>query len=120
MGMFYGEYVVFITANNGCVISDTVHIEYNGMSPKVDGIQIRNRGPRTFEFNAINPQHVVGYEWDFGDGSPRSTAANPTHEYTTTGNFTVKCYISSTCGTLYDTMTVHILSTSVNNINKIY
>ena len=107
-----------VTRTNGCVISDTVHIAYNGMSPQIDGIQIRNRGPRTFEFNALNPQHVVGYEWDFGDGSPRSTAANPTHEYTTTGNFTVKCYISSTCGTLYDTMAVHILSTSVNNIDK--
>lgn len=113
-----GEYVVFITGNNGCIITDTVNIAYNGLSPKVDGIQIRNRGPRTFQFNTINPQNVVGYEWDFGDGSPRSTDANPTHEYTGTGNFTVKCYISSTCGTFYDTMSVHIFSTSVNNIDN--
>lgn len=28
--------------------------------------------------------------WDFGDGSPISTATNPTHNYTTAGNFTIK------------------------------
>ncbi|TAF54013.1 MAG: PKD domain-containing protein, partial [Sphingobacteriia bacterium] len=29
------------------------------------------------------------YSWDFGDGSPLSTAENPEHTYTTAGNFTV-------------------------------
>ena len=29
------------------------------------------------------------YVWDFGDGSATSTATNPTHDYTTAGNYTV-------------------------------
>src|SRR5690606_15435644 len=76
-----GEYIVFITGNNGCVTIDTIQIAYNGYAASFDGIQIRNLGPRKFQFNTINPQYVIGYEWDFGDGSPLVFAQSPIHEY---------------------------------------
>jgi len=32
---------------------------------------------------------IVSYEWSFGDGSPVSSEANPTHEYASEGTYTV-------------------------------
>jgi PKD repeat protein/type 1 glutamine amidotransferase len=36
----------------------------------------------------------VAYEWDFGDGSPVSTEANPTHTYPQAGHFTAKLTVT--------------------------
>lgn len=49
----------------------------------------------TFQGSTAGVSHI----WDFGDGSPLGNTINPTHTYTTTGNFTVM-YVaidSSTC-----------------------
>lgn len=37
-----------------------------------------------------NTTNATNYIWDFGDGSPTSTAVNPTHIYTSPGTFTVQ------------------------------
>jgi glucose/arabinose dehydrogenase len=37
---------------------------------------------------------AISYDWDFGDGSTHSTAANPVHRYTTAGNYTAKLTVS--------------------------
>lgn len=113
-----GEYIVFITGNNGCIISDTININHNGNLPTFDGIQIKNQGIRTFKFNAINPQFVIGYQWDFGDGSPYQFTSNPTHTYSVNGNYTVRLYASSYCGVAYDTMMVHIYSLGTADITN--
>src|SRR5690606_19462755 len=59
---------------------------------------------------------VIGYKWDFGDGSPYSYQNAPTHTYSATGNYLVTLWVSSSCGSVYDTMTAHIYSTGINNI----
>ncbi|MEO7444223.1 MAG: PKD domain-containing protein [Ferruginibacter sp.] len=43
------------------------------------------------------------YNWTFGDGSPNSTAKNPTHVYTTAGPFPVKLQVTSGAGCVRDT-----------------
>ena len=35
-----------------------------------------------------DPGDSIRFEWDFGDGSPLSTEANPTHTYTQRGRYT--------------------------------
>jgi carboxypeptidase T len=47
--------------------------------------------------------YANSYEWDFGDGSPLSTAVHPTHTYTATGSFSVTLLASN--GVLTDTIT---------------
>jgi PKD repeat protein len=36
----------------------------------------------------------ITYDWDFGDGTPHSTSANPTHRYSTAGPFTARLTVS--------------------------
>lgn len=113
-----GEYIVFITARNGCILTDTMQVYQNGQLPTSDGIQIRNAGIRTFDFSIRNPQFVIGYEWDFGDGSPTVFQQSPSHTYTQNGNFLVRCYVSSSCGFVMDTLSVHIFSTGVRELGN--
>ncbi len=41
---------------------------------------------------------IVWYEWDFGDGSRRSILKDPSHDYTSSGWFTVKLKVHSLLG----------------------
>ena len=52
----------------------------------------------------------VSYEWDFGDGSPVSTAPNPTHQYPAAGRFTAKLTVTyKGGGTSVKTVDVDVL-----------
>lgn len=113
-----GQYYVNIIGENGCITVDTINIEHNGEAPKLDGIHIQNLGTHTFKFNALNPQYIIGYEWDFGDGSPKSYLNSPTHQYNDKGNYLVKLNVSSSCGIILDTMTVHIYTASIGDIKN--
>ena len=50
---------------------------------------------------------TLSYSWDFGDGTPRSTAANPSHTYTTSGNYAAQLTVSDGKGNT-DTETVTV------------
>lgn len=53
--------------------------------------------PLTVNFTNTS-ESTTGYDWDFGDGSAHSSDMNPSHEYTTGGNFTVTLTASNDCG----------------------
>jgi glucose/arabinose dehydrogenase/PKD repeat protein len=38
------------------------------------------------------------YDWDFGDGTPHSSAANPSHQYTTRGRYTARLTVDDQRG----------------------
>ncbi len=49
----------------------------------------------------------VTYSWNFGDGSALSTLQNPTHTYTTIGNYTASQTVTlGTCTDTYSTMVI--------------
>jgi PKD repeat protein len=56
--------------------------------------------PLTVKFNDITPvqSNVTGWLWDFGDGS-NSVEKNPTHIYTTPGQYTVILTVQNDMGT---------------------
>ncbi|OSZ76845.1 hypothetical protein CAP36_10440 [Chitinophagaceae bacterium IBVUCB2] len=57
------------------------------------------RAPANISFtNATTGPPTLSYEWDFGDGSPISTATNPIHTYTANGTFVVTLIARSTAG----------------------
>jgi PKD repeat protein len=59
----------------------------------IDADRTDGPSPLTVNFSSAgsldeDPGESIRYEWDFGDGSPLSEEANPTHTYTTRGRFT--------------------------------
>ncbi|MGZ4033258.1 MAG: T9SS type A sorting domain-containing protein [Bacteroidia bacterium] len=51
--------------------------------------------------------------WDFGDGSPVNTTANPSHLYTANGTYNVELIVSNTCGMDTTTQTVTIVGIGI-------
>ena len=58
---------------------------------------------------------IIGYEWDFGDGA-KSTDKDPSHDYGTTGEFTISLKVADNGGlTATFSETIVITSGEVNN-----
>ncbi|WP_118973509.1 Ig-like domain-containing protein [Taibaiella koreensis] len=111
-----GSYHVFVTNNLGCIKSDTIVVSMSGELPAIDGININNNGLNTFKFTAMNPQNVIGYDWDFGDSSEHSFQQSPTHVYANgAASYVVVLRLSSSCGFLSDTTSAHI--TGIHQLN---
>jgi len=113
-----GTYFVFVTNDVGCIKSDTINVSTAGQLPRVDGIVIDNNGINTFSFTAVNPQNVIGYDWDFGDGSPHSNLANPVHTYDTIGEYIVVLKLSSSCGFYTDSTAANIVGIRQLNVSN--
>lgn len=112
-----GQYIVFITAENGCTTQDTINVTQRGNTPSHDGIWVRNINPNTFNFTLTNPQNVGSVRWDFGDGSPYSFQMNPTHTYNSNGHYIVRIITYSSCGSALDTTAVHIKGLDISDIS---
>lgn len=113
-----GTYNVFVTNAVGCMSADTIVVTMQGELPSVQDIQISNNNGYTFTFTAVNPQNVIGYEWDFGDGSAPSYEVSPVHTYPNASNYTVVLRLSSTCGFLSDTLSAHIVGIRQINVSN--
>ena len=63
-------------------------IRFNGVSAEASATPRHGHSPLTVQFSSAGTINYGGgtlsYEWDFGDGGT-STAANPSHTYTTSG-----------------------------------
>jgi glucose/arabinose dehydrogenase len=68
------------------------------------------RQPVQFSSTGSTPPNgggPLGYEWDFGDGSPVATGANPTHSYASDGAYPVRLTVTSGAKSDTDTVVVH-------------
>lgn len=69
------------TSVNGCV--DTTQVTVTAYPrPIFNFTMIPNSGCSPLSVNFPPVLGAVGYQWDFGDGSPISTSPNPTHTFT--------------------------------------
>lgn len=68
--------------------------------------------------SANDTSHVSGWEWDFGDGSPKSILQNPEHQYTAPGNYTVRLVSNSSNGCA-DTLVKAISVNATNDITEL-
>jgi len=62
-------------------------------------------------------QNAATYEWHFGDGET-STASNPVHTYTATGDYPVQLIATSECGSDTITKVVNILIVSAGETTR--
>lgn len=114
-----GLYTATVTNQYGCTTSDDVNI---GLlpNPVVGGINEAQNADGSFTFTGSGLQNInaiTGYEWDFGDNSTPSTAAQPTHTYTSNGIYTVRLVVFSICGSDTVYKSIHITVTGIGEIS---
>jgi len=65
-----------------------------------DGEPWDGPAPLTVEFECDLMEEVPNpkYEWDFGDGSPKSNEPNPKHTYEKVGQYTAVCRVTDPSG----------------------
>jgi gliding motility-associated-like protein len=110
-----GNYSVRVTSqsNPGCAPIQTPSVEIKVVSlPAVafDAPPDACAGQLVTFTNqsTTDPQETPQYSWDFGDGSPLKTDANPQHIFTATGTKTVKLTVSYSAGTCPVSLTKNI------------
>lgn len=114
-----GTYIVYVTSSEGCVTSDTVSIVVGGHVPRIDAIVVTAGASNTFTFVASNPEYVISYNWDYGDGTVgTSTTPTSSHQYTANGNYWVKLISASTCAERTDSIMVTIVGLGVSSVNN--
>ena len=74
-----------VTDNEGGTSSATVSVHANGVPVAVASADVTaGNGPLAVQFTgsgSTDDVSIASYSWNFGDGSPTSTTANPTHTY---------------------------------------
>lgn len=109
------ELTVFLhyTQDDNNFENDTLHFSLMATNAQpVADIQINQVGTQ-YHFSNPSGQSSDNYYWNFGDGDT-STAANPTHEYTTTDSYLVTLIITGYCGTDTATQMIHAIGTGTN------
>ncbi len=95
----YGNYTVTCTVvdNVGCtnVLVKQHYITVVKPTPYVVTDITSGCAPITVHFSdtSATTSPIVSWKWNFGDGSPQSTSANPTHTYSDTGQYTISLII---------------------------
>lgn len=89
-----GHYYIKLTASNASGCSSTAERYVYVQKPEVYAYASVSEGCEgltpSFSSNVTTGDAIVGYEWDFGDGSPKSTEATPSHTYNKEGAYAVK------------------------------
>ncbi len=91
-GMATGIYLATLVFGNDTPYGSlNVPVTMNVWEPVAAGAPLTGQAPVPVAFTGTitNPLGAYTYDWDFGDGSPHSTAQNPTHTYNIGGTFTV-------------------------------
>lgn len=94
----------------GGIYTNAINTQFTAMDTILCGTPV----VATFLNNTVNAN---SYLWDFGDGGT-STLSNPTHTYTTAGNFSVRlvAFLPTICGnsdTLIRSNYIHVLNNPV-------
>lgn len=115
-----GTYSVIVTSAFNCKGKDTVVITTLPL-PTVDAfstVDLSAQAVGKMQFNAVNPQNVTTYDWNFGDGSTHSSDPSPIHTFTSNGTFTVTLTVSNGCGEDSVSFTVTIEGVGIAQVDK--
>ncbi|MBW8687925.1 PKD domain-containing protein [Chitinophaga sp. B61] len=97
-----GNYTIRLTATNASGCTSNIERYVRVVKPEVQISASHYTGcveiTPTFEASVTTDDPIATYEWDFGDGSPKSTAATPSHKYTKDGVYPVTLNYVTTNG----------------------
>ncbi|MDX2283467.1 MAG: PKD domain-containing protein [Bacteroidia bacterium] len=98
-----GVYTITLQANNAQCGDTVVRTNFVTVSPRPVANFSANRyadcQPGTpFQFTDLSTGGVTSRQWDFGDGSPVSALANPSHTFTSFGIFSVCLTVTNAQG----------------------
>lgn len=109
-----GVYTVSLTAtsNNGCVTTGTQQVTVNALPvASFTAAPVCANTPMSFTDLSISTSgNIVGWAWDFGDGSPILTGqGNPTHTYTSANTWQVTLVVVTSFGCI-DTVIAPVIT----------
>lgn len=114
-----GTYTVSLKVSNGCGTSSTIFKQVIVSNSGSVQAEFSSNSPVCFnqvmQFNDLSSGSPTSWYWTFGDGSS-STQKNPSHLYTSAGNFNVSLTSSNGCSqdTIEHQVTVSVSAIQVN------
>jgi PKD repeat protein len=117
-----GSYAVAVTYPNGCSFSQSFNVTQGSAASASFNMTINGT---TVTLSNTSTAITPTYSWDFGDGTPISTLANPNHTYTANGTYNICLSVADSTGcTDVSCQQVTILSTGMgqdfNSLVSIY
>ena len=99
----------FINATtNNQTVSTLLNVNYPVPVANFTADNTNGTAPQTVKFTDLSTGNVTSYNWDFGDNNT-STDENPTHVYSTPGNYTVTLTVIGPGGNNTETFTDYIM-----------
>ena len=108
-----GTYDVSLTVGGPGGSDDMVKVDYisvfvNAPIANFEGSPTTGQAPLLVNFTDLSTGDIDAWSWDFGD-SGSSTDQNPSHEYLSSGNFTVSLTVTGPGGSTTEIKTDYIL-----------
>lgn len=110
------------TGTNGCVASQVVFLNNNSILNLSQGIPTGSDPTYTFHALFI-PTNVTSWMWNFGDGTTAGAVTDPTHTFTTNGNYDVCLIAINDCDSVAACFNVTISGVGIEELNdylKVY
>ena len=129
--IFAGNPIVYFgfTAATGGATNEHRVCMYRNASFTQTATSVCPEVPITFTSTSTSDlNNIIQYSWDFGDGSPLGTGSNPTHTYTTPGNYTVELTMMDISGctdvatvsiTVQPDLTVNLVPTNISCFGEV-
>ena len=117
-----GNYTVNLTATNAQgsnTLSKTNYIQVVVLAPPVAGFTTNvstGQTPLPVQFTDTSSNIPTSWLWTFGDDSSTSTSRNPTHTFTTAGNWSVTLAATNAAGT--NTTTSYITARTLSGFTR--
>jgi uncharacterized protein (TIGR02145 family) len=114
-------YSALLTAYNNCTVTLTMTLTYTVVHANFNFVPNCPGSPSVFtDSSTVNQNQVVGWTWDWGDGSPVAftNVSSAAHSFANPGNYQVKMVAHSTEGctdTITKSVTIDTLAVITNN-----
>ncbi len=111
-----GDYTVCLVVSNDAG-TDTACMNITVVLPPVAAFTYTDEGGGTFNFMDQSTNDPDTWQWDFGDGTS-STEQNPSHTFTTSGDYTVCLTVSNSAGADSTCQTLQVVVTGLTEAWK--